>query len=42
VVTRSALKAADKKHLEEEFLARVFPVLSPLAIDPAHPVSLHP
>ncbi|KPQ17343.1 MAG: polyphosphate kinase Ppk [Rhodobacteraceae bacterium HLUCCO18] len=37
VVTRAALKAADKKHLEEEFLARVFPVLSPLAIDPAHP-----
>ncbi|MDG4650487.1 RNA degradosome polyphosphate kinase [Roseibacterium sp. SDUM158017] len=42
VVSRTALKGADRKHLEEEFLARVFPVLSPLAIDPAHPFPFIP
>ncbi|WP_071672746.1 RNA degradosome polyphosphate kinase [Nioella nitratireducens] len=42
VVTRSALKSADKKALEEVFLTKVFPVLSPLAIDPAHPFPFIP
>ncbi len=37
VVSRSDLKSADKTELEEVFLTQVFPVLSPLAIDPAHP-----
>ena len=37
LLTREDLTAADKKHLEHVFLTQVFPILSPLAIDPAHP-----
>ena len=37
IVTRSDLTESDVKFLAEAFLAQVFPVLSPLAIDPAHP-----
>ena len=37
VVGRDTLSGADCKHLADAFLAQVFPVLSPLAIDPAHP-----
>ena len=31
------LKAADRRFLAEEFERRIFPVLTPLAVDPAHP-----
>lgn len=31
------LDAEDRQHLEEEFDTRIFPVLTPLAVDPGHP-----
>ncbi|MBV7393837.1 RNA degradosome polyphosphate kinase [Mameliella sediminis] len=37
IVTRQDLTEGDVKFLADAFLAQVFPVLSPLAIDPAHP-----
>ncbi len=37
VVTPSDLSGDDRAWLEERFMADVFPVLTPLAIDPAHP-----
>ncbi|MEO1681463.1 MAG: RNA degradosome polyphosphate kinase [Pseudomonadota bacterium] len=42
IVTPSKLTRADRTFIERYFIAQVFPVLSPLAIDPAHPFPFIP
>lgn len=42
LLTRSKLTKKDEDFLSDYFLNRVFPVLSPLAIDPAHPFPFIP
>ena len=42
ILDRQALTEADREFLQDYFLSNVFPMLSPLAIDPAHPFPFIP
>jgi polyphosphate kinase len=42
ILDAEALRPHERKWLEREFLTRIFPVLTPIAVDPAHPFPFIP
>ncbi len=42
LIKPKGILASEKKKLEKQFMAKVFPALTPLAIDPAHPFPFIP
>ena len=42
VIDPTAVTKTDRAKLETEFLSKIFPILTPLAIDPAHPFPFTP
>ena len=42
LIKPKGILASEKKNLEKQFMAKVFPALTPLAIDPAHPFPFIP